>query len=139
MRITITLITGSALLLAACGQAPEPETNVTTQAPPEAVEQAPAPSRFDIYASVQLKPDLSELSDHQREMISLLIDAAKITEDIFWQQVWGATACWPALKIPKHDDLPKSTMDPGTAWPMTSLSWSSTARARLALAFTPRT
>ena len=89
MRITITLITGSALLLAACGQAPEPETNVTTQAPPEAVEQAPAPSRFDIYASVQLKPDLSELSDHQREMISLLIDAAKITEDIFWQQVWG--------------------------------------------------
>ena len=89
MRITITLITGSALLLAACGQAPEPETNVTTQAPPEAVEQAPAPSRFDIYASVQLKPDLSELSDHQREMISLLIDAAKITEEIFWQQVWG--------------------------------------------------
>ena len=89
MRITTTLITGSALFLAACGQAPEPETNVTTQAPPEAVEQAPAPSRFDIYASVQLKPDLSELSDHQREMISLLIDAAKITEDIFWQQVWG--------------------------------------------------
>lgn len=89
MRITTTLITGSALFLAACGQAPEPETNVTTQAPPEAVEQAPAPSRFDIYASVQLKPDLSELSDHQREMISLLIDAAKITEEIFWQQVWG--------------------------------------------------
>ena len=89
MRITTTLITGSALFLAACGQAPEPETDFTTQAPPEAVEQAPAPSRFDIYASVQLKPDLSELSDHQREMISLLIDAAKITEDIFWQQVWG--------------------------------------------------
>ena len=89
MRITITLITGSVLFLAACGQAPEPETDVTTQAPPEAVEQAPAPSRFDIYASVQLKPDLSKLSDHQREMISLLIDAAKITEDIFWQQVWG--------------------------------------------------
>jgi hypothetical protein len=89
MRITTTLITSSALLLAACGQAPEPATDVTTQAPPAAVEQAPAPSRFDIYASVQLKPDLSKLSDHQREMISLLIDAAKITEDIFWQQVWG--------------------------------------------------
>jgi hypothetical protein len=89
MRITTILITGSALLLAACGQAPEPETDVTTQAPPAAVAQAPAPSRFDIYASVQLKPDLSKLSDHQREMISLLIDAAKITEDIFWQQVWG--------------------------------------------------
>ncbi|MGA0265954.1 MAG: dipeptidyl-peptidase 3 family protein [Lysobacterales bacterium] len=89
MRITTTLITSSALLLTACGQAPEPATDVTTQAPPAAVEQAPAPSRFDIYASVQLKPDLSKLSDHQREMISLLIDAAKITEDIFWQQVWG--------------------------------------------------
>jgi hypothetical protein len=48
-----------------------------------------SPSRFDIYAEVNLKTDLSHLSERQRQMIGLLIDAGKITDDIFWQQVWG--------------------------------------------------
>ena len=51
--------------------------------------EAETPSRFDIYAEVGLTTDLSHLSDNQRKMIGLLIDAGKITDDIFWQQVWG--------------------------------------------------
>jgi len=46
-------------------------------------------SRFDIYSKVRLSTDLSHLSKSQKKMVSILIDAAKITDDIFWQQVWG--------------------------------------------------
>ncbi len=88
--ITTLLLAG---LLAAC------EKDTQTAAQPN--EQAPANSagpaavtaqenaRFDIYADVLLTADLSHLSDNQKQMIGLLIEAAKITDDIFWQQVWG--------------------------------------------------
>jgi hypothetical protein len=61
------------------------------QAAAEAADPAarPQPSRFDIYADVRIGTDLDHLSDNQRQMIGLLIDAAKITDDIFWLQVWG--------------------------------------------------
>ena len=47
------------------------------------------PSRYDIYAEVRLNTDLSHLSDNQKQMVGLLIDAGKITNEIFWLQVWG--------------------------------------------------
>ena len=93
-----TKIFVSAILLAGLLTACEKDSPVVSSAP---VEAAPAetavttqvetetPSRFDIYAEVGLSADLSHLSDNQREMIGLLIDAAKITDNIFWQQVWG--------------------------------------------------
>jgi len=93
-----TKIFVSAILLAGLLTACEKDSPVVS-APP--VETAPAetavtapvetetPSRFDIYAEVGLTADLSQLSDNQRQMIGLLIDAAKITDNIFWQQVWG--------------------------------------------------
>jgi len=88
----------SAFLLAGLLSACEKEVPVVSEAPQEtapaetpvtAPVEAEAPSRFDIYTEVGLTTDLSHLSDNQRQMISLLIDAAKITDDIFWQQVWG--------------------------------------------------
>jgi len=60
-------------------------TAAATAAPAEAAE----PSRFDIYAEVSLSPDLSSLSEQQKQMIGLLIEAAQITDEIFWLQVWG--------------------------------------------------
>ncbi|MGD9265068.1 MAG: Zn-dependent hydrolase [Lysobacterales bacterium] len=80
-----------AVLLAAC----EKDTQTTApEAAPEAsaapaVAEAEQPSRFDIYAEVRLTADLSHLSDNQRQMVSLLIDAGAITDDVFWKQVWG--------------------------------------------------
>ncbi len=59
------------------------DTPVTTSTDTE------KPSRLDIYAEVGLTADLNHLNDKQKQMISLLIDAGKITDDIFWQQVWG--------------------------------------------------
>jgi len=88
----------SAILLASLLSACEKDNQVATSEPAAAVPasnavSAPAetakPSRFDIYADVGLTADLSHLSDNQRQMIGLLIDAGKITDDIFWQQVWG--------------------------------------------------
>ena len=93
-----TKIIVSAILLASLLSACEKDTPVVTAAPAEpapvetavaAPVEAETPSRFDIYAEVGLTADLSHLSDNQRQMIGLLIDAAKITDNIFWQQVWG--------------------------------------------------
>ncbi|WP_226665617.1 dipeptidyl-peptidase 3 family protein [Microbulbifer aggregans] len=47
------------------------------------------PSRFNIYAPVELNADLSTLSDNQRQLIGLLIDASKIMDQLFWLQSYG--------------------------------------------------
>ncbi|MDX2417745.1 MAG: Zn-dependent hydrolase [Xanthomonadales bacterium] len=88
----------SAFLLAGLLSACEKDTPTVSSTPVEATPveitvaepvEAETPSRFDIYAEVGLTTDLSHLSDNQRKMIGLLIDAGKITDDVFWQQVWG--------------------------------------------------
>lgn len=45
--------------------------------------------RLDIYKTVTLDADLSHLSNNQRKMLALLIDASKIIDDLFWQQAFG--------------------------------------------------
>jgi len=42
-----------------------------------------------IYATVPLTTDLAELSDEERRMIPLLIEAAKRMDAIFWKEAWG--------------------------------------------------
>jgi len=68
-------------LIAACGAEPEPET---AYQPLEVVEPRP-----DIYADFTLTADLGNLTDNQREMIGLLIDASQIMDDLFWRQTFG--------------------------------------------------
>jgi len=89
--VSVILLTG---LLSACEKNNQVATsNPVQKTPAAAVVPAPAeaeqPSRFDIYADVGLGTDLGHLSENQKQMIGLLIDAGKITDDIFWQQVWG--------------------------------------------------
>lgn len=89
--VSACLLTG---LLSACGKE---DQNVSVQLsakiPPVTVSvdplEADKPSRFDIYSEVRLNTDLSHLSDNQKEMVGLLIDAGEITNEIFWLQVWG--------------------------------------------------
>lgn len=52
----------------------------------ETTEQNP---RFDIYKEVRLTTDLSHLSENQKKMIGLLIDASKIMDELYWQQAYG--------------------------------------------------
>ncbi|GMR15414.1 MAG: hypothetical protein BMS9Abin30_1042 [Gammaproteobacteria bacterium] len=81
-----------ASLLSACDKNNQ---TATTEAAgePEKVAATPVgiekPSRFDIYSEVRLSADLSHLSENQKQMVGLLIDAGKITDEIFWLQVWG--------------------------------------------------
>lgn len=51
---------------------------------------APAPAvPIAQYAEVPLTTDLSLLSDSERAMIPLLIEAADAMDAVFWQQAWG--------------------------------------------------
>ena len=45
--------------------------------------------RLDDYTSFRLESDLSTLSENQRRMLSLLIDAARVMDGLFWQQSYG--------------------------------------------------
>ncbi len=72
------------------GCAPEtaeiPATEAGATDPDAVAEVAPRP---DVYAEFTLTADLSYLSDRQREMISLLIEASQIMDDLFWRQAYG--------------------------------------------------
>src|SRR6056297_271762 len=45
--------------------------------------------KVESFAKVELKTDLSHLSENQKEMLTYLFDAAKIMDDIFWTQIIG--------------------------------------------------
>ena len=51
--------------------------------------EAPTSATIDQYATVRLTADLSSLSDNQRKMLTLLIDASKAMDEIYWQQAYG--------------------------------------------------
>ena len=71
-----------ALLVTACGGGSTPPS-----AEPET--SGVAEPRPDIYAEFVLSTDLSHLSENQRRMIGVLIEASEIMDDLFWRQAWG--------------------------------------------------
>lgn len=81
LPIQTTIICLVTVFLTSCG----------TEAPPEvAVEStgtvAPRP---EIYAEFTLTADLSVLTENQRAMIGILIEASQIMDDLFWKQAYG--------------------------------------------------
>ena len=70
-----------AAMLAACGQEPVPEQRVEPLATAE--------PRPEIYADFKLTADLVYLTDDQKKMIGLLIEASEIMDDLFWKQAYG--------------------------------------------------
>ncbi len=68
-------------LVVSCGEEAPPEVTVSAL---ETVEPRP-----EIYADFTLTADLSHLSDEQKQMVALLIDAAQIMDDLFWRQSFG--------------------------------------------------
>ena len=69
------------LSVASCGNEAPPETTVEPLATGE--------PRPEIYADFTLRADLSLLTDNQREMIGVLIEASEIMDDLFWRQAYG--------------------------------------------------
>ncbi len=43
----------------------------------------------EMYAKVRLTADLAHLSEAQKEMLTLMIEAAKSMDDAFWLQAYG--------------------------------------------------
>jgi len=73
-----------ALIVAGTACAPRADS----QQPAEA-EESHVQKRLAIYTEVDLAPDLSGLSDSQREVVAILVEAASATTAIFWQQAYG--------------------------------------------------
>ena len=115
--INNTLIALTLLSLTACSESPkdsEQETSADSEkskvvstdamvsAPEISENEQYASQRKAIYAPFELKADLSHLSANQKQMITVLIDAAEIMNDLFWQQSYGDKA--QLLKSVKHQD-----------------------------------
>ena len=94
MRSKLLFVATFFLALAACQPADPPAEKAAVDAVGEPavavrevlVEEDP---RFDIYSTFRLTADLGHLSENQRNMIPLLIEAAKIMDGLFWQQAYG--------------------------------------------------
>ncbi len=44
---------------------------------------------INIYANVELKTDISNLSENERKVLKLMFKAADLMEDIYWQEAYG--------------------------------------------------
>ncbi|MGO4891804.1 dipeptidyl-peptidase 3 family protein [Flavobacterium sp. W21_SRS_FM6] len=86
-KICIALITAG---LMACSPAQPPVGKEPSAAKSQDLQLLAAQSeRLDIYKKVKLTSDLSQYSAQQREMLSVLIQAASIMDDLFWRQAFG--------------------------------------------------
>ncbi|SDK70566.1 dipeptidyl-peptidase 3 family protein [Microbulbifer yueqingensis] len=98
-------------IMSACSPRDEQQTEVveetgsaveTTGSAGKKPETEVSSDRFDIYVPVELTADLSDLSDDQRQMIGLLIDASKIMDRLFWLQSFGpADELLPNIEDPE--------------------------------------
>ncbi len=87
MRFTIHLMFfGAGLLMFGCG---EPAESDSTDVEPLAFTSLLSADASDIYASVRLTTDVDQLSDEDKKLIPLFIEAAKLMDEIFWLQAWG--------------------------------------------------
>jgi hypothetical protein len=91
MSIKIVLPFIFTVTLVACN--PASKETLQTAAPaasPMATLLDTSASRLDIYIPVELKADLNKLSEQQKQMLAVLIDAAKIMDELFWRQAFAA-------------------------------------------------
>jgi Peptidase family M49. len=60
------------------------------QSTPQSQEKQDAmKSKVDDYALVELKTDLSSLSQNEKELLRIFLKIAQITDDIYWKQAYG--------------------------------------------------
>jgi len=50
----------------------------------------PIKDQLNKYTEVKLTTDMSKLTDNEKKMIPLLIDAAKAMDDVFWKEAYGS-------------------------------------------------
>ena len=92
------VLIGSLLPIAACNNGTEQDKKPVADS-----TKSYASQRLAGYAPVKLTADLSSLSDKEKQMIPLLIQAAEIMDELYWQQSYG-----------NKDSLLNSIQDPDT-------------------------
>ena len=88
----MALSTIAALVIASISACSKPDLETDPKAsdkPDESVSLSVDKNRLEIYYPVELSADLSAYTDNQKEMLSLLIDASEIMDDLFWKQAYG--------------------------------------------------
>jgi hypothetical protein len=75
--------------LGACAVPAAPPISAPPQAVAASAPQSPEDALLAKYTSVRLTADLSALSENERRMLPLLIDAADAMDEIFWLQAYG--------------------------------------------------
>ena len=78
------IVAGYGLGLVACQQ----DSSKAGASPPKAGD-SPIERKLAQYTTVRLTTDLAKLSQNERKMIPLLIDAARSMDAIFWRQAYG--------------------------------------------------
>jgi len=73
-----------ASVFAACSGSGQEDVSETQE-----VQTSPSDDLLDKYTTVTLTTDLAALSENDRDLIPVLIEAAKIMDDLFWQQAYG--------------------------------------------------
>lgn len=90
---TISLTIAIALFAPACSDRKTQPLVQEEESAPAANQKEAAPAvvspRPGIYAEFPLVSDLSTLSDNQKRMIVLMIEASEIMDDLFWRQAYG--------------------------------------------------
>ncbi len=76
MRLSRALLVAVAAAVTTLAGAAEPDGKLT-------------PVRPEIFAPVKLTADLSTLSEQERRMLGLFIEAGEIMDDLFWRQTYG--------------------------------------------------
>ena len=56
---------------------------------PASQDKSPMQQKVDEYAKFTLTTDLTKLTPKEKEMLPLLIQAAEIMDELYWQQAWG--------------------------------------------------
>ncbi|HZI75072.1 MAG TPA: hypothetical protein VFD73_13815, partial [Gemmatimonadales bacterium] len=80
--ITWTAVAGLVSGVAGCSREPHDVAAASRKT------ESPIEKKLAQYTSVRLTTDLSKLTAHERQMIPLLIDAAKAMDAIFWRQAY---------------------------------------------------
>lgn len=86
MNAKLSQLIAAGLLVTISGCQPAADTNQTIA--PHIELRAEAQQRLGIYHPMALSADLSHLSDRQRHMVELLIEAAEIMDELFWLQAY---------------------------------------------------
>jgi len=77
------------LLLLALTACKTPQTTSTSSGTTQLEAVSDIKDRLEKYTTVRLTTDLSQLSDNEKQMIPILIEAAKIMDTLFWYEAYG--------------------------------------------------